>query len=231
MSGYACNAGQCTSLATGLVGYWKLDEATDGSAAVDSSGQGSTLADINSTTVAASPNHPATFANPNARDFQMRDRDALLLTSSSSVLRPASLTLSAWTKATTTDTGGGLIVSMNDDYALLLRQGGDSRFAIRNGGGGGGSNWDSCIHTATTALNGNWHHLAATFTSNRMDIWFDGVKVTCSAPRNMNYTGNDLAIGRDPLATGGDFNGTIDDVRIYNRVLSDAEILGLYAGQ
>jgi hypothetical protein len=230
VSGYACSVGQCTSLATGLVGYWKLDESSDGSMAADSSGQGFNLANVNSTTVAASPSHPATFANPNARDFQSRDRDALQLTSASAVLRPTSLTLSAWTKATTTDTGGAMIVSSSDDYALYLLRGGDSKFAVRNGGGGG-SNWDSCTHTATTALNGNWHHLAATFTSMKMDIWFDGVKVTCPSTRNINYLGNDLAIGRDPLASGGDFNGTIDEVRIYNRVLSDAEILALYAGQ
>jgi hypothetical protein len=74
---------------------------------------------------------------------------------------------------------------------------------------------------------GEWTHLAAIYDGSSMKLYFDGVVVA-----EMDASG-DIATSDEPLiignkhetAPGGDeFNGMLDDVRIYNRALSQSEI-------
>jgi len=82
--------------------------------------------------------------------------------------------------------------------------------------------------TTGVALN-EWHHLVVVFT-NPVKIYLDKIDIT-SATSNIwsRYSGdNNLYIG-----SRGDaryFNGLIDEVRIYNRTLSSAEITEHYDG-
>ena len=77
--------------------------------------------------------------------------------------------------------------------------------------------------TAPVALN-TWTHLAATYDGATLRLFVNGVQVGSRA-----HTGNITASTR-VLGIGGNsvwgeyFNGLIDDVRIYNRALSAAEI-------
>ncbi len=69
-----------------------------------------------------------------------------------------------------------------------------------------------------------WSHLAATYDGTTLRLYVNGL-VVMSAP----FTGN-LATSTDPLRIGGNsvygeyFTGVIDEVRIYSRTLSAAEI-------
>jgi hypothetical protein len=78
---------------------------------------------------------------------------------------------------------------------------------------------------ATTALPVNtWTHLAVTYGGGFMRFFVNGVQVTQVA-----QTGN-LTASNNPLRLGGNslwgefFAGQMDDVRIYNRVLTAGEI-------
>lgn len=77
---------------------------------------------------------------------------------------------------------------------------------------------------AALSLN-EWHHLAATYNGTVLRLFVDGVQV---ARRNVTTpiraSARPLFIGGNPL-WGEFFKGTIDDVRLYNRALSDIEIL------
>jgi beta-lactam-binding protein with PASTA domain len=70
-----------------------------------------------------------------------------------------------------------------------------------------------------------WSHLAVTYDGAQMRLYVDGVQVASRA-----LTGS-MAVSNNPLRIGGNnvsgefFNGQIDEVRIYNRALSAAEIL------
>jgi hypothetical protein len=87
----------------------------------------------------------------------------------------------------------------------------------------------------TTAINdGNWHHVAATFsnsgTQNVTDVqlYVDGVlqAVTASSSQTVNTTASgNVKIGSDNQSRF--WNGTIGDARIYNRALSAAEVFAL----
>ena len=81
------------------------------------------------------------------------------------------------------------------------------------------------ISVADPALN-QWHHLAATYsrTSGRAVLYLDGIPVLeKSMGAFMPATAGALTIGRS-LFGGGNFSGRLDEVRVYNRALSPAEV-------
>ncbi len=69
-----------------------------------------------------------------------------------------------------------------------------------------------------------WHHLAASYDGTTVKWYGDGLLVG-SADRALN-TPDNVHIGKRQDNTNF-FPGQLDDVRIYNRVLSDAEMAGL----
>ena len=91
---------------------------------------------------------------------------------------------------------------------------------------------DFYANTGTVA-DGKWHFIGATYDGNISSIWIDGV-LKGSKQMTYNTTGNDNFIGRsnDDQTTIETtyFNGNIDDPRIYNRALTEAEVLELYNG-
>lgn len=82
--------------------------------------------------------------------------------------------------------------------------------------------------------NGNWHFILLKRQSGTIYIYGDGVLDgnTVSFPYNLTNTSEYMTIGRTRESGGACDNafhsGKIDDVRIYNRALSDNEIQTLY---
>ena len=85
---------------------------------------------------------------------------------------------------------------------------------------------------------GEWHHIAGTwsFATDRSVVFVDGVEVD-----NTSTTGSTLDSAAVPISIGSssdnggagsidDFYGSIDDVRIYNRTLSEVEIQAVMSG-
>ena len=87
---------------------------------------------------------------------------------------------------------------------------------------------DSTQRETTTAIEtGKWYHIVGTYDNGIFNIYFNGVAQSLSAEDQLGYgTGSDLLIGK--RSDGYAFNGTIDEVRIYNRALSTSEILAHY---
>jgi hypothetical protein len=78
---------------------------------------------------------------------------------------------------------------------------------------------------------GKWHHLVGVFIpSTAIQIWQDVTKKekTVDIPASMHDPSNNVIIGGRPDNIGN-VNGKIDDVRIYNKSLSPAEIQTIYA--
>jgi len=74
----------------------------------------------------------------------------------------------------------------------------------------------------------NWHHVAVTFSSNSARIFIDGAPTaTLSFSADFAFT-SIAAIGRQDGGNNA-FYGSIDEVSVYNRVLSADEILIIYA--
>ena len=78
--------------------------------------------------------------------------------------------------------------------------------------------------------NTNYHHVAITFSRdpNDFSIWIDGDSVASSGPGDVELlTVGNVYIGYSPSLGGSNvyyFNGSLDEVSIYNRALSGEEI-------
>lgn len=75
---------------------------------------------------------------------------------------------------------------------------------------------------------GKWHHIAGVLDETKMSIFVDGA-LDASMNASTNISVNDYAvlIGANAQATGRLFHGLLDDVRIYDRALSVAELRAL----
>ncbi|MEI8570946.1 DUF4347 domain-containing protein [Methylomonas sp. LW13] len=140
--------------------------------------------------------------------------------------QPSSVTLAAWVNLASADTGGAEVISLGDNVILRLDAGGKIK----------GSYVDSgtfrFTETATTLAGTGWHHVAYTIDSvaHTQAVYIDGVAVVSTAyTTSIAYSqGTNSFIGKH--GNGGttyDFNGKIDEARIYNRALTGAEIAAL----
>ncbi|MVN75178.1 T9SS type A sorting domain-containing protein [Hymenobacter sp. HMF4947] len=73
---------------------------------------------------------------------------------------------------------------------------------------------------------GHWHHVAATCDGTSLKLYVDGVLDVSNAQGAFNTTGFDWNIGKriPPLTSTEQFNGRLDEVRIYNTALTPAQV-------
>jgi alpha-L-arabinofuranosidase len=155
--------------------------------------------------------------------------------SSSYVAIPRSITddftVALWVK--TTDTAGSGGAQWWAGKGLVDGEvnggGADWGTAIVNGKfafGVGSSSGDTTIASSVSVNDGTWHHLAATRnnTSGAMQVYVDGVlRGSGSGPTGSRTWPPNLRIGSLQTANNV-LNGTLDDVRLYSRILTADEI-------
>ena len=89
------------------------------------------------------------------------------------------------------------------------------------------------INTGANLFDFNWHHIVYTLDINGSKIYIDGIKKLNSAQNfAQNFNGKwilgSLFNANNFSSLNNSFIGSYDDIRIYNRVLTDIEILSLY---
>jgi hypothetical protein len=242
--GAACVGPSCVR-APGLVLYWRLEEPQAGTQALDSSGNNFHGMYVGSTGIpAASMVLPPLIKYPNtsSRAFITANRQAIRLAGTPAALRPANnVTVSVWFRASGTDASGGTatgaeLVSVGNNYLVRLRGNPVGvEFSKRPVGGGASI---QCRMPTAAATDGNWHHMAGISSATEgVKVYFDGV-LRCALDRreDISYTGSgagpDVFVGRHANSEDQwDFGGNIDEVRIYNRVLTEPEVMALAQGR
>jgi len=226
--GTTCSGNAC--IIPGLVLHWRFDEA-NGTAAADASGSGYTGTYTGATgTPTPSPLTPAglKFPNPQSRAFVLADRHAVQLAPIPPALKfTNNVTISAWYRLTALDTGGSEIISAGDQYSVRVSAG-YVEMSKRIAGA-----HRQCRASPTGFIDDNWHHIAGLTTPAGMKLYIDGVeRCTDTVGDDIVYDrGPDFWVGRHGNAgTIYDFGGNIDDVRVYNRALSAAEVANLAKG-
>jgi len=142
------------------------------------------------------------------------------------------LTISFWAKSTEdantvisdtfiTKTGGGA-----DTFNLYWSQPDYIVFDLSNSSDDTG--YTSVSTTSKVTDFTNWHHVVGVYNGTDMMIYVNGVLASTPVAKTgvTQDSGQDLIIGDS--ATGSSFNGTIDDVMIFNRSLTADEINQLY---
>ncbi len=135
------------------------------------------------------------------------------------------IAISLWAKLDTASTAGHLIskYSSNDGYELYLDASGNVCFRLDN------KNDCSNGHEFNDT---DWHHVVARWrdVEENMEVFVDGVQTslsqTLSGPIS-DTKADTLTIGAQSDPLGNYFEGIIDDVRIWNRALTEEEIMRL----
>jgi len=206
-----------------LVGSWTFDEGT-GSVAYDYSGNNAT-GSWQGTASGTSGYYSAGKVGSWAGAFD--GTSTYVGTSFNSSVLGSSFSLCAWVELFP---GGG-------NYPESFGTTGNN--ILFGAVGGGGSKMDIYIKNSvgsyTDTSNSNsmslsaWHFVTGTFDGTNGRVYVDGVlQATTPAGTAASFSGL-MNIGKN-LASNSYWNGLIDDVRIYNRALSAAEIQALYSG-
>ena len=142
------------------------------------------------------------------------------------------ITLSAWVKTSATSNAYRDVIANQWNYqdsGIMLTTYGASTLHVPYSNGSSFTYLDGTY----TFSDGNWHFIATTFSSGNLTIYADGRLINSGKSTTLTKIGynnvNKLLIGKDS-GTGGTeyFNGSVDEVRIWNRSLSADEIYQSY---
>jgi len=210
------NDNDCTSTEATLIGHWTMDSDDIVSGAVlDKSGNG------NDATI-----HGAVQSEGHLRDGLYFDGVNDYLETDYTDHLP-NWTISAWIKADEnpkTDKDAGPV--MKQENILISYDHRGSSFRTAAGLSVGGTWYPASFGTLT---GGNWYHLAASYDGETLRSYTDGQPITQNTDPSgpADVSSHSLKIGKHAV-NDFFFQGIIDEVRVYNGVLSDDEILSLY---
>jgi hypothetical protein len=114
----------------------------------------------------------------------------------------------------------------NADYDVWLQANPNSRIQC---GSGGGVNY----YSGTTALSPNtWYHIVCVtdYTDGGSRIYINGVNDTLSVDGTPDYIADKGSLYIGALYDGIYGDAVIDDVRVYNKPLTETEVEQLYRG-
>jgi len=206
-----------SSLLTGLVSYWKLNEES-GERADSVVASGNNLSDNNTATY-------DTGVIGNAAKFTAGNHEWL---NKASLANPASFSLSMWFKVPASPSPPeGIFTIGNGNYntgsKLCVYLGAGGRINIEAWSDGSDSVADNPLIAA------GWHFIVGTYdgATNKAGYSIDGAALTEGSAETSPITVDRLLIGT--INTGGFwYNDLIDEAGLWSRVLEADEITALY---
>lgn len=204
------------NLSNGLVGYWKMDEAS--SPSLDYSGNGN---------IGTWTNSPTSTNGKFGKGLSFAGTNDYLDISASSSLEPGNITVASYIYVAGNDTAG-FLAHWNGSGS----NGWSYEFSISSGKlslmfQNGITNTVNITSSSSIPQN-QWSQVAFTYDGSKVYLYINGVQDSTYA----NYTGG-IYYGASPGFShigraDYEFNYSLDEVRIYNRALSANEISNLY---
>ena len=204
-----------TNPSSGLVAAYGFDE-TSGLQVLDASGKGNhgTISNAARTTTAKF-GRALSFSGSNS---------LVTVSDSSSLDLTGAMTLSAWVYPTTSASGWKTLILKERIGGLAYSLYANSDAALPNSTLSIGSS-DRQLTVGSRLPSNTWTHLAATYNGATQRLYVNGVQVGSRAQTGtLNVSANPLRIGGNTVWANEYFKGLIDEVRVYNRALSQAEI-------
>ncbi len=218
----------------GLIGYWKFDESVIGAPVADYSGES------NNGTVLGTPGAlpktdkaPVYFDNLGSLEFVGAD---YVEVADAPGLNPADLSLSVWVKFNSMPSSTQTVVAkwqdtLKQQFSLETNTDGTIAFWTDDG-----TNSNPTELSSVTVLDpGVWYHITVTVSGTTRILYINGSTDT--------YTDTGEAIGtsdtpftfgakKDGVGVYGDFlDGSLDDLRLYDYALTEAQVDQLHSGQ
>ncbi|GAG38963.1 unnamed protein product, partial [marine sediment metagenome] len=204
-----------------LIGYWKFDE-TSGTTAQDATGNG------NDGTLNGDPQWAAGMLD-GALEFD-GEGDYVDIGDDPIFNITDQITVACWIKVSQFTDDWQAIFTMGDDSWRLQRQTTTDNlcWACTGVTGTPGDWW---LHGDVNVNDGEWHHTTGVYDGSKYYLYVDGdLDASKDASGTISISSFPVFIGANAQQSGREFEGLIDDVRIYKRALMDTEILGVMSG-
>jgi hypothetical protein len=198
-----------------LMAHWRFDDPISDGRASDSSGRG------HDATCQSCPT-PATGKIGGGYRFAAASRQVLVVPDHLDFR--GSYTIAAWASASTTQEQIALLskpygADTANSWQLEVLK--DDRVSLSSG-------TPHSLPSPASITAGAWHHLAGTWDGTTKRLYIDGRQVA-AVDATVQYDGHAVYLGGDQN-TGNEvlfWDGLLDDLRIYNRALSEAELAAL----
>ncbi len=211
------------ALSNGLQAYWKMDEASwngTSNEVIDSSGSGNNGTSANGATTAIGK-----FANAGTFD----DTNDTVSIGAAKFDTISNGTIAFWLNQNSSAGNHPIFthyVDINNRSSVYYNNTtGKMVFEICVSG-----TCTSSLSSVTSITTGTWTHVTATFGSNGMKIYLNG-KLDATSTDTTAYTSIGTSTSNHIASINGGIallNGKVDELRIYNRALSDDDIALLY---
>ncbi|MDD3536421.1 MAG: LamG domain-containing protein [Candidatus Cloacimonetes bacterium] len=139
------------------------------------------------------------------------------------------LSISIWVKhSATSGIFEDIVMKGNDSYGFQFNNNtNEVLFHLKHAAG----SWKN-LNSLYVPVTGEWFHIAGTYDGSTQRVYINGIQTnTANWSGEIGINMQPLDFGRMVASDNAWYNGDLDDFRIYNRVLSAAEILALYNGQ
>ena len=137
------------------------------------------------------------------------------------------LSVACWVRLNSLPPSGGYVFPLAKDlsYRIAVGSSGSAHFAVATSNNAWYSS-GTMVGFGTLSPN-NWYHLVATYDGTRIRTYLNGALVASGSPISgtIKDTTANLTLG---TSNGGYLNGSLDEVTIFNKALSDQEVLTLY---
>ena len=206
------------------VAYWAFDEGS-GSTAYDSSGNGNVGTLVGPQWVEGVSGSAVNFDGVN--DYISAP------TSSSLAVQGNTISLECWIKPGETIDGSEdqfiCIIDKGDEYAFLTTPN-DGRIWFAVILSPGPINWEGITTTISSWTAGTWYHIVGTYDGSYLSIYVNGVLSNSRMlSGNLNSpTSFPFTIGAHSLGFDYNFNGAIDEVKVFDYARTSDQILQDY---
>lgn len=212
-TGQAVTSGRCMN--SGLAGWWTMNDTANDQSGVGNNGTGTNLTSVTGQSGAANTG------------YLYGGTDSIMTIPTNASLHPESMTIAAWIRPTAWSTNAATnFVSKrngNNGYFFFYLT---STQTVHLDIAGSANRWNTLY---TPPLN-QWTHLAITASPNNgRTLYVNGQPYGSSAAQANPIVGNssELTIGAES-GYGYAFNGTMDDTRVYSRVISAGEVQAMF---
>lgn len=209
-------ASQSGLISDGLVGYWTFNGPDFTDKVYDRSGQGNDgYASGTATSTFKTPGKIGQGAMLNGVNAEVDINSIPSFTGAADT--PFSFAF--WVKTTTSDTNE--IISWGPNRRCRLVNGANIGCTVS------GDEYEVTASQSTSVVNdGKWHYIVYTHNAGAQSLYFDGVLEDVGTD-TFGAGAADIILGTREFS-GGYFTGNLDEVRVYGRTLTTAEVRTLY---